>query len=408
MRLQVANARGAPTLGITLLLASLSMISPLSIDTFLPSLPTIARDFNITSWQAQQLITAYLAPFAVFSLVHGSLSDALGRRTVVIGGLALYTVGSIGCFLAPNLGLLLFCRVLQGMAAGVGSTVTRAVVRDMFDGANAQKLMSRMMFVFSLAPAAAPIIGGWLHVTLGWRAVFGLLLAIGATQLVVCSLLLPETHPPSKRIKFHPLTLLRSCWQVAGDRAFMLLAFAAALSIAPLFAYIGSTPSIILDVWKLKETQFHIVFVPVVLGFMVASLVGSHMAGRVTRPRQIAIGFGLLFLSGGGELLAHGFADQHAPILFTQLMLFSLALGVQLSNPVLSLQMLDMHPLGRGAAASVAAFIVLGVGAVTMGMIAPVLQGDLRLLAWISLAAYSLAWMAWRGGQALNKGRSSS
>src|SRR6478609_835681 len=109
LKLRLVNSRGAPTLGITLLLASLSMISPLSIDTFLPSLPTIAKDFNISSWQAQQLITAYLAPFALFSLVHGSLSDALGRRKVVIGGLALYTFGSIGCFLAPNLGLLLFC-----------------------------------------------------------------------------------------------------------------------------------------------------------------------------------------------------------------------------------------------------------------------------------------------------------
>jgi DHA1 family bicyclomycin/chloramphenicol resistance-like MFS transporter len=123
VRLKVANARGAPTLGITLLLASLSMISPLSIDTFLPSFPTIAAEFDLTPWEVQQIITAYLLPFACFSLVHGPLSDALGRRTVVIGGLVLYTVGSIGCFLAPTFGTLLFCRMLQGLAAGIGPTV---------------------------------------------------------------------------------------------------------------------------------------------------------------------------------------------------------------------------------------------------------------------------------------------
>jgi DHA1 family bicyclomycin/chloramphenicol resistance-like MFS transporter len=400
VKLEVANARGAPTLGITLLLGSLSMISPLSIDTFLPSLPTIAADFHITSWQAQQIITAYLLPFAVFSLVHGSLSDALGRRTVVLAGLALYTAGSIGCFLAPNLGLLLFCRVLQGMAAGVGSTVARAVVRDLFEGANAQKLMSSMMLIFSLAPAVAPVIGGWLHVTWGWRSVFGLLLVIGVIQLFVCGFLLPESHPPSKRIAFHPVALLRSCWHVARGPAFLLLAFSAALSIAPLFAYIGSAPAIILERWHLNETQFYYVFIPVVAGFMGASVVGSNMAGRVPRRKQITLGFGLMFFSAIAGLVAHFLADQ-TPILLTQGLLFCVAIGVQLSNPILSLEMLDMHPLARGAAASVQAFISLGIGGVMMGMVAPILHGNLGLLALISLVAYAIAWLAWRSARAL-------
>ena len=199
MKIKVANSRGAPTLGITVLLASLSMISPLSIDTFLPSFPTIADEFGISSWRVQQIITAYLLPFACFSLVHGPLSDALGRRRVVIGGLVLYTAGSLGCFLAPTFGTLLFCRVLQGLAAGIGPTVARAVVRDLFEGTNAQRLMTSMMMVFSLAPAVAPIIGGWVHVSLGWRWVFGMLVVIGALLMVACLALLPETHPPEKR-----------------------------------------------------------------------------------------------------------------------------------------------------------------------------------------------------------------
>jgi DHA1 family bicyclomycin/chloramphenicol resistance-like MFS transporter len=108
LRIKIANSRGAPALGITILLASLSMISPLSIDTFLPSLPTIAQEYGISDWKVQQIITAYLLPFACFSLIHGPLSDALGRRRVVIGGLVLYTAGSIGCFFAPSFGALLF------------------------------------------------------------------------------------------------------------------------------------------------------------------------------------------------------------------------------------------------------------------------------------------------------------
>ncbi|MEJ0099159.1 MAG: multidrug effflux MFS transporter [Pseudomonadota bacterium] len=400
MRLKVTKASGAPTLGITLLLASLSMISPLSIDTFLPSLPTIAGDFHITAWQAQQIITAYLLPFAAFSLVHGSLSDALGRRRVVIGGLALYTAGSLGCFLAPSFGLLLFCRVLQGTAAGIGSTVARAVVRDLFEGANAQKLMSSIMLVFSLAPAVAPVIGGWLHVTFGWRSVFGLLLLVGLALMVVCALLLPETHPKSKRIAFHPVTLLRSCWQVASGMPYLLLALSAAFSIAPLFAFIGSTPAIILERWHLKETQFYYVFIPVVAGFMVSSLLGGAMAGRVPRVRQLALGFSLLFFSAIVLLVVHGLTGV-APILLVQCLLFCMALGVQLTSPILSLEMLDMHPLARGAAASVQAFVSLGVGGVMMGIVAPFLDGDLLLLSWIALGLYLASWLAWRGSSAL-------
>src|SRR5207342_3612463 len=211
MRIQLQNRDGTPTLGITLLLASLSMISPLSIDTFLPSFPTIAREFGLSSLEVQQIITAYLLPFACFSLVHGPLSDALGRRQVVIGGLVLYTIGSIGCFIAPTFGTLLACRVLQGTAAGIGPTVARAVVRDAFDGHNAQRLMSSMMLVFSIAPAVAPIIGGWVHVALGWRSVFGMLVVLGAALVLLTSLLLPETHPPEKRTPVHPAALASSC-----------------------------------------------------------------------------------------------------------------------------------------------------------------------------------------------------
>jgi DHA1 family bicyclomycin/chloramphenicol resistance-like MFS transporter len=231
-----------------------------------------------------------------------------------------------------------------------------------------------------------------------------MLLAIGVIQMLVCGLLLPESHPPSKRIAFHPLALLRSCWHVARGPAFLLLAFAAALSIAPLFAYIGSAPAIILERWHLNETQFYYVFIPVVAGFMGASVVGSHMAGRVPRPRQIALGFGLMFFSAVTGLVAHLLWD-HTPILLTQLLLFCVAIGVQLSNPILSLEMLDMHPLARGSAASVQAFISLGIGGVMMGMIAPVLHGNLGLLALISLAAYLIAWFAWRAGRRLRDGR---
>jgi MFS transporter, DHA1 family, multidrug resistance protein len=399
VKLKVANSRGAPALGLTLLLASLSMISPLSIDTFLPSFPTIAKEFNLTSWQVQQIITAYLLPFALFALVHGPLSDALGRRSVVIGGLVLYTVGSIGCFFAPTFGWLLFCRVLQGTAAGIGPTVARAMVRDLFDGPNAQRLMSSIMLVFSLAPAVAPIIGGWVHVYLGWRWVFGMLVVIGAALVLTCALVLPESHPKSRRTKFEVSALARSCWSVGTQPAYFMLAISAALALGTLFLYIGSAPAIILERWHLEETQFHYIFIPVVLGFMLSSWIGGRIAGTVTRDWQLRIGFALLLLSCVISAVAHLFLAQ-LPILLVQVLLCCMALGAQMTYPILTLEMIDMYPNARGAAASVQSFVALGVGGLLMGVIAPTLHGDLRLLAWFGLAMGGVAWLAWRWGVA--------
>ncbi len=400
MRIQLQKSDGTPTLGITLLLASLSMISPLSIDTFLPSFPTIAREFGLSSLEVQQIITAYLLPFACFSLVHGPLSDALGRRQVVMGGLVLYTIGSIGCFVAPTFGTLLICRVLQGTAAGIGPTVARAVVRDAFDGHNAQRLMSSMMMVFSVAPAVAPIIGGWVHVALGWRSVFGMLVVLGATLVLLTSLLMPETHPPAKRSPVHPAAQARSCWRVARQPVFLLWAVSAALAIASVFIYIGSAPAIILVQWHLSETQFYYLFIPVVGGLMSASFVGGRVAGRVSRAHILQTGFQLLCISAGAGALAHLLLIQ-VPMLVSQGLWFIMAFGAQLTYPILSLEMIDMHPEARGAAASVQSFIALGIGAVVMGVVAPLIHGDLGLLAWISLGGSLIAWICWRAGTSL-------
>lgn len=402
MKLRIANASGRPTLSITLLLASLSMVSPLSIDTFFPSLPTIAADFGLTDWQVQQLVTAYMLPFAVFVLAHGPISDALGRRRVVIAGLVLYTLGSIGCLVAPGFGMLLACRVLQGLAAGVGPTVARAMIRDLFDGPNAQRLMTSMMLVFSLAPAVAPVLGGWVHVALGWRSVFGMLAVLGAALVLICALMLPETHPPSRRTAFHPVTLIRSCWRVASGAAFFLLAVSSALAFACLFMYIGAAPAIILESWHLSETQFHYLFIPVVGGFMTASFVGGRMAGYVSRPRQLALGFSVLCGASAVDALAHLLAGT-LPVPVMQVLLFCKAMGAQFIVPVLTLDLVDMHPEARGAASSVQSFIMLVIATLVMGTFAPLLHGDLALMSYLSIASVAAAWLTWRAATELRR-----
>ena len=144
------------------------MIGPFSIDTVFPAFTRIGQEFAADEVALQQLVSAYLAAFAVMSVLHGPLSDALGRKKVMIGGLAIYLLGIIGSILAPSLGSLVLLRVLQGMSAGAATIVSRVVIRDMFSGAEAQRLMAQVMMIFSVAPALAPIFAGWLLLLGDW------------------------------------------------------------------------------------------------------------------------------------------------------------------------------------------------------------------------------------------------
>src|SRR5262245_36829911 len=204
------------------LLAALAMVSPFSLDTFYPSFPAISQEFSLTTWQIQQTITVYMLPFALMTLIQGPLSDALGRRPVVLAGLLIYSLASIACVFAPTFGFLLACRAIQGMSAGVGMAVGRAIIRDLHEGPEAQKLMAAISMIFGVAPAIAPVIGGWIHVWFGWRFVFGFMVVIGLTLVVVSYLLLPETHPHERRAKLHFGGLARTLGRVASNREFML------------------------------------------------------------------------------------------------------------------------------------------------------------------------------------------
>ena len=158
--------------GVAVLLAFLAAIGPFAIDTYLPSFHDIGTSLHATPLQVQQTLSFYLLPFAVMALWHGAISDALGRRRVVLVSLALFALASFGCVFATRIEHLWLMRALQGITAGAGIVISRAIVRDLFDGPAAQRLMSRISMMFALAPIIAPLIGGYLQEWFGWRSVF--------------------------------------------------------------------------------------------------------------------------------------------------------------------------------------------------------------------------------------------
>ena len=157
---------------LAVILAALAMIGPFTIDTYLPSFPHIGAEFAATPAQLQQTLSLYLFTLALMTLFHGTLSDSFGRRPVILASLAVYALASIGCAMAASLPQLLLWHALQGFSAGAGIIVGRAIIRDSLEGHAAQRLMSLVTMIFSIAPAIAPVIGGWLQGAIGWRAIF--------------------------------------------------------------------------------------------------------------------------------------------------------------------------------------------------------------------------------------------
>jgi len=374
------------------------MAGPFSIDTFFPSFHAIAAQFSISAWAVQQTLTVYMLPLSFMSLVQGPLSDAIGRRRVILTGLVVYTSASIGCTLAPTFGTLLLFRAFQGASVGVGVIVGRAVIRDLYDGPQAQKLLSLVTLIFAFAPSVAPIIGGWIHVALGWRAVFGFMATFGFSLAIASYFTLPETHPPEARPPLHVPELTRAALRVARHGEFLLMALALGANFAAIMCFIGAAPAVVTEHWHLSETQFANLFFPVISGFAIGAWISGRMAGRVPGSRQVQWGF---IVSLPGEiltLLLHVFVKS-PPLLVQQLLLTLMALGVQLVSPVLTLRMLDLFPKSRGSAASVQSCISIVFSAVVFGALAPLASGSMLNLSGASLCAALLGFALWRAAQ---------
>jgi DHA1 family bicyclomycin/chloramphenicol resistance-like MFS transporter len=380
------------------LLAALSMVGPFTIDTAFPSFHAIADDFGLSKWAVQQTLTVYLLPLSIMSLVQGPVSDAVGRRPVILMGLCVYTLASIGCTFAPNFTTLLLFRSLQGVSAGVGMIVGRAVIRDLFEGPQAQKLLSLVTMLFAFAPAVAPVIGGWIHVTLGWHAVFGFMALFGLCLALGAWLMLPETHPKEKRPHLHAATLARTAWSVVCHREFLLLAVAMGANFAALMLFVGAAPSVVVDHWQLSETGFANLFIPVIGGLIGSAFLSGRLAGRVTFAQQSRLGF-LLALSGSAVMILLCAALSAPPILAQQFLIAFIAFGVQLAGPTLSLRMLDLFPQARGSAASVQSCVSIAISALVFGVIAPVLSDSMLFLAIGSFGSALIGFALWRWSQ---------
>jgi DHA1 family bicyclomycin/chloramphenicol resistance-like MFS transporter len=383
------------TRNLTLMLAGLAMLGPFSIDTYLPSFPSIARDLQVDILLLQQSLSVYLFSFAFMMLFHGSLSDAFGRKPVILVALVVYAAASAAAIFAPDLHILLVCRALQGVSAGAGMVVGRAIVRDRLSGADAQRMLAQITIVFGLAPAIAPIIGGWLQNLFGWRAVFVFLTAVSILLLITSAMALPESLPPDARQPLHLRGTLRNYWRTLTHPRFMLMAAAVGFGFSGFGLYIAAAPDFIMNVLRLPETAFAWLFIPLIGGQMLGAYIVSRNSGGVSPARLIRNGYILMTCAAGLNLLYNALFPAQVPWAVLPLSLYSF--GVALIIPSLTLKILDLFPHTRGLSASLQSFIQTLIFAL-IAAIAPVffghplkLAGGLALALGCSLTCYMLS-----------------
>ena len=383
----------APRWALAVLLALLGMLGPFSIDTYLPAFSGIARSLDATPVQMQQTLSAYLFGFAFMSLFHGALSDSLGRRPVVLWGLAAFTLASLGCALSQSIGQLVFFRVMQGLSTGAGIVVARAVVRDMFAPSEAQRVMSQITLFFGIAPAVAPLIGGSLYVYLGWHSIFWFLTALGVALWLANYRLLPETLHLAHRQPLRVNNLLQGYWQLGLDPRFLLLALASSVPFNAMFLYVLSAPAFLGDILGLLPTQFFWFFVLNISGIMLGAWLSGRLAGKVPPKQQIRYGFVVMLLSAVINLVANLLFAPHAAWAMLPLAVF--AIGWAMMVPVVTLLVLDLHPERRGMASSLQSFIAATANGVVAGLIAPLVMHSAVSLAIASLAMLGVGLQAW-------------
>jgi DHA1 family bicyclomycin/chloramphenicol resistance-like MFS transporter len=387
------NNDSAAAAKLTFTIAVLMMLAPFSIDSYLPSLPDIAREFGAPDWQVQQTLSLYLLAFAGTTLIYGPLSDAFGRRSVVMGTLGLYALTSIGCGFATNIEWLLVMRIGQGLTASGAVVIGRAIVRDAFSGAHAQRVMSQIMLFFSLAPAVAPIIGGYLHEAYGWRSVFWFLTAVALLLCGWTAWRLPETLSPANRNPAYPRALAVAYGRALAHGRFMLLILSIAFCFGGLFLYIAGSPALLYQHLGYGAGDFGYLFVPVVAGLMGGAYLSGRLAGHFSHAHAVKVGFGFIvtatvFGLAGALWLTPRLWSTVGPV-----MLY--AAGMALTIPNLSLIALDCMPQRRGLASAIQSFTQMTFGGIVAGVIVPLVADRLWTFALADLVLGGIAFGFW-------------
>jgi DHA1 family bicyclomycin/chloramphenicol resistance-like MFS transporter len=371
-------------------LAALAALAPFAIDTYLPAFHAMGADLATSDVHIQQSLAVYLLPYAIMTLWHGAISDSIGRIATIEWGLGVFVLASIGCAFAPNVETLWFFRALQGASGGAGNTVARAMVRDLFEGAQAQRVMATIQMLFGIAPAVAPMIGGAL-LGFSWQSIFVFLAVYASISLWAAVKFLPETMPPEKRLKLSAKNVLTSYKTIFGDAEFAKLCIALAAVFSAFFIYVLGSPMFLGKLLGLNPQQYAYLFVPTVVGMILGSYLAKRAAGQYSAKQVLNAAYTWMFAVVLLNLAISHWLPSKPIYNILPIALFNI--GMALVMPIISLAALDRHPKIRGTAASGQAFAQMLFSTVSAGIIVPLVWGSVFSLACTMLAIWLISWL---------------
>jgi DHA1 family bicyclomycin/chloramphenicol resistance-like MFS transporter len=390
---------------MTVLLGALIAVAPLAMDIYLASMPSMTRSLSATPEQVQLTLSLYMYGWGLSQILVGPLTDRFGRRPVLIAGLALFVAASVACAASRNIETLIAARVAQAIGMATVAVVPRAVVRDLYTGAHAAKVLSLMGIVLGIAPIVAPIIGSHLHVWFGWQASFIFVAAYGAIALAVVAVAFPETIRARNARATAPGVMLANYGTLLRSRTYIGYALVAAFGSCGLFAFLAGSAFVFVSVIGTGEQGFGFLFGAVMLGNITGATIGSRLVTRLGIDRMIGYSTWLM-LFAGVALAALAWARVSHPLaVVAPMFLFMVALMTTM--PQATAGGLTAFPEIAGSAASLllfCQFMLASTAALTVGI---TFDGTQRPMATTIAAAAFLAFIAFRAlvPRATSRGR---
>lgn len=370
-----------------LILASLTALAPFAIDTYLPAFEVMEDDLATNSNFIQQTLTFYLVPYTIMTIFHGAISDSIGRIKTIKYGMSLFILGSIGCVFATSIEMLWISRLIQGVGAGAGNVVARAMVRDLYSGATAQKVMATIQIIFGIAPAIAPMVGGLL-LGISWQAIFIFLIIYSVLITIFSVNFLPETISKKNQLPFNLESVLSRYRDLLNDKNYIFLILAVSFNFSAFFLYVLSSPIFLMQHLNLSSSQFGYLFIPTVTGMILGSFISKKTAGIISPAKMLKIAYLWMLLITSLNLI---FCIFFQSIIFVNIGLIALYnIGMAAAMPLISIKALDCFPKARGTAASGQAFSQMLVSSVVAGLVIPIIWGSLATLAIGMLVIFSL------------------
>jgi MFS transporter, DHA1 family, multidrug resistance protein len=348
------------------ILGALSSFGPLSIDLYLPGLPSLTRDLNASASAAQLTLTGCMLGIALGQLIAGPVSDRFGRRVPLLTGLTGFTLASLACAVMPSIWPLVGVRFIQGLVGGVGIVIARAVVRDLFGGVTAARLFATLMAITGIAPVLAPILGAQILRFTSWRGAFVALAIVGLGMLAMATFGLQETLPADRRHEGGLAESLRIIRGLSADRSFAPYALALALASCAMFAYIAGSSYVLENVFRTSPQVFSAVFAVNSLGFISVAQVGGRSVGRFGPARLLRWGLFALLVASLGTLAVALVGTGLWPVLVCLFVLMS-SMGLVLPNATAAAMV--GQPTALGAASALIGLGQFGVGALVVPLV---------------------------------------